>query len=308
MWVTAALLMQYTDSVGSDQNNLNLSQKRADSVREYLDVLASTISNNTADNNGGGTWTDGNSTLRNSTVSGNSATVAGGIDLLSEGFFGGPVPPLAFRRRPARSGETPSWGPRRTSGLDLGAVPPPPAFISLEHLTITANSAGEIGGLSLLSFEETGEVVIQNTLIGGNTAGDAPDCSRFGVAVVPQGTNLLSIDEPLAEDDVCLTQPPDLVGTLVDPLPPLLGPLQANGGLTPTHALLAGSPALDAAPSGGETEDQRGVPRPQGDAFDIGAFEAVFMEPVLAIPTLGGWGLWLLVTGLMMSGLIWLRR
>ena len=59
---------------------------------------------------------------------------------------------------------------------------------------------------------------------------------------------------------------------------PLLGPLADNGGPTLTHALLAGSPAIDA---GGTTlpGDQRGVPRPQGTVDDIGAFEAELSPP-----------------------------
>ena len=68
---------------------------------------------------------------------------------------------------------------------------------------------------------------------------------------------------------------------------PLLGPLADNGGPTETHALLAGSPAIDAGlevctdPEGlaALTTDQRGVARPMdGDgegtaACDIGAYE-----------------------------------
>ncbi|MGH6961449.1 MAG: choice-of-anchor Q domain-containing protein, partial [Dongiaceae bacterium] len=62
---------------------------------------------------------------------------------------------------------------------------------------------------------------------------------------------------------------------------PLLGPLQDNGGPTLTHALLAGSPAIEAGNpalpgSGGnacEAADQRGISRPRGLACDIGAFE-----------------------------------
>lgn len=57
---------------------------------------------------------------------------------------------------------------------------------------------------------------------------------------------------------------------------PLLGPLQNHGGPTQTHPLQAGSPAIDAiAPSVCTlATDQRGVPRPQGPACDIGAFES----------------------------------
>lgn len=53
-----------------------------------------------------------------------------------------------------------------------------------------------------------------------------------------------------------------------------LGPLQDNGGFTPTRALLAGSAAIDAGTAvAGMTTDQRGVARPQGLGFDAGAYE-----------------------------------
>jgi hypothetical protein len=56
---------------------------------------------------------------------------------------------------------------------------------------------------------------------------------------------------------------------------PMLAPLADNGGPTETHALLPGSPALDAILSGGicrAAPDQRGVERTA--PCDIGAFEA----------------------------------
>ncbi len=61
-----------------------------------------------------------------------------------------------------------------------------------------------------------------------------------------------------------------------------LGPLADNGGGTKTHAVLAGSVAIDVTPSEicevvldePLTEDQRGVPRPQGLGCDVGAFES----------------------------------
>ncbi|HEY9174097.1 MAG TPA: right-handed parallel beta-helix repeat-containing protein, partial [Verrucomicrobiae bacterium] len=62
---------------------------------------------------------------------------------------------------------------------------------------------------------------------------------------------------------------------------PLLGPLADNGGPTPTHALLPGSPAIDHGSSDGLSADQRGQPRSFGfpayfdasDGSDIGAYE-----------------------------------
>jgi hypothetical protein len=55
---------------------------------------------------------------------------------------------------------------------------------------------------------------------------------------------------------------------------PVLGPLADNGGPTRTHALLPGSPAIDAADPGQcPVADQRGIARPQGPSCDVGAFE-----------------------------------
>ena len=50
--------------------------------------------------------------------------------------------------------------------------------------------------------------------------------------------------------------------------------MQNSGGSTLTHPLLDGSPAIDAAnPNANVGVDQRGVARPQGNGYDIGAFE-----------------------------------
>jgi hypothetical protein len=73
----------------------------------------------------------------------------------------------------------------------------------------------------------------------------------------------------------------DQVGTSSHPLDPLLGPLQNNGGLTQTMALLAGSPAIDAGSSlvGNQFSpgpfDQRGNPfaRVINGRVDDGAYE-----------------------------------
>jgi len=68
---------------------------------------------------------------------------------------------------------------------------------------------------------------------------------------------------------------------------PLLGPLQPNGGPTPTMALGAGSPAIDTG-TGCAPLDQRGLPRPDhGEATcDIGAYET--QDPLPSGPVAGG--------------------
>ena len=94
---------------------------------------------------------------------------------------------------------------------------------------------------------------------------------------------------------------------------PLLGPLQDNGGPSQTHALLQGSPAIDAGNpatpgSGGsacEAIDQRGVSRPQGAACDIGAFE---LDPGTPIPGVSSMGM-ITLAGLLGAAGFWrLRR
>src|SRR5262249_52040729 len=77
------------------------------------------------------------------------------------------------------------------------------------------------------------------------------------------------------------------VGSSANLIDPILGPLQNNGGPTPTRALLPGSPAIDAGtPTGAPSFDQRGLPRPSGAGFDIGAFEvqaAPSTKPIFAV-------------------------
>jgi hypothetical protein len=69
------------------------------------------------------------------------------------------------------------------------------------------------------------------------------------------------------------------LGSTANPLDPQLGPLQFNGGPTPTIALLAGSPALHAGDPSAQSVtgpfDQRGQGffRVINDTIDIGAFE-----------------------------------
>src|SRR5207249_4243243 len=142
--------------------------------------------------------------------------------------------------------------------------------VSLNSTTIVNNSAdsdingtGDGGGIA----RNSGIVSFTNTLIGANAdpGGQAPDCAG---ALVSMGYNLI-------QDTAGCTVGGSVTGNVVGQSP-RLGALQQNGGPTLTHALLAGSPALNAAnPSNCPPTDQRGVARPEGAACDIGAYEAV---------------------------------
>ena len=139
----------------------------------------------------------------------------------------------------------------------------PAIFIAINS-TIASNTADpDNGGGMLNGFAE---VNLVNTIISGNTGGDC--LAAFEVTQTS--------DHSLDSDGTCgLTSPGDQSG--VDPL---LGPLADNGGPTDTHALLAGSPALDAGNNADcPPTDQRGVARPQGGVCDIGAFELANNAP-----------------------------
>ena len=136
--------------------------------------------------------------------------------------------------------------------------------MSLINSTVSDNAANSAGGGIHIS---SGTVNLTNTIIANSGSGG--DCAG-AAAITSLGHNLDS-------DGTCgLGSTGDLSN-----FDALLGPLQDNGGSTFTHALLLGSPAIDAVSvhyctdiNGNPlTTDQRGVPRPQGIGCDIGAFE-----------------------------------
>jgi hypothetical protein len=118
----------------------------------------------------------------------------------------------------------------------------------LRNNTIAANMASMTSGITQVG----GDLHVLNSIV----MTDGLDCS---------GTLATNINNFIG-DGSCA---PLLSGN------PLLGFLQNNGGATPTLALLPGSTAIDAGDDFScLATDQRGIPRPQGLACDIGAYEA----------------------------------
>jgi predicted outer membrane repeat protein len=142
--------------------------------------------------------------------------------------------------------------------------------VAITASTITANTpdrdgaeGGSGGGLHVWA----GTVTLVGSIIAGN---DGTQCVRSSGTLNSSGYNL-------ASDASCeLDGPGDLPST-----PPKLGPLTDNSGVNLTHALLPGSPAIDAGDASYcPSTDQRGFARPMGAECDIGAYEApvwVFM-------------------------------
>lgn len=142
---------------------------------------------------------------------------------------------------------------------------------TITHTTITNNTAANGGGLHVAS----GSPRLVASLVAGNHANIGVDVygtvTSGGMNVIGDGLN--------GRGFLAGTSYADLVGTSSAPIAPLLGPLQNNGGSTKTHALLAGSPAIDRASISDALYDQRGIERNMdgngdGSALpDTGAFE-----------------------------------
>jgi hypothetical protein len=129
-------------------------------------------------------------------------------------------------------------------------------------------------------------VTVGNSIIAGNRNSDtAPDIAAPSPGgsfpeFASNGYNIIGNPGNVA----AFNQTGDQTGVTN----PMLAVLGLNNGSTPTHALLAGSPAIDQGNSFGLTTDQRGVARPNdntniapasgGDNSDIGAFELPTLE------------------------------
>ena len=207
-----------------------------------VELTNSTVSGNvTQAGDGGGMWNTGHIVrLSGSTVSGNAAAADGG-GIWNRGTLTLTNSTVSGNNAAARGGGV-------FNGM--GGV------LTVLNATISANIAGsEGGGIAQRGATAT----LQSAIVAGNAA---TDCDGL----------VVSLDNNLDGDNTCkLIAVNDVPGAV-----PLLGVLANNGGSTETHALLTGSPAIDAgSPIGAPTTDQRGFPRV--GVPDIGAYE---LQPV----------------------------
>ena len=256
-----------------------------------LTVSNSTLSGNSAAYSGGGAISNyGTLTVSNSTLSGNSAPAGGGIYnsqfgtvTVSNSTLSGNSAGIYSGGGIANSGtvtvsdSTLSGNSAGTGGGIYNGFGT--HLLTLTNVTLTANRANTVGGAFYHGgglYISDGSPVLHNTLIAGNFRGDtgtAPD-DVYGALdpsgdynLIGDGTGMTGLSNGVNGNQV---------GSASDPIDPLLGPLQYNGGPTQTMALQCGSPAIDAGDNTDAPDwDQRGegFPRIVNDIIDIGAYE-----------------------------------
>jgi hypothetical protein len=271
-------------------------------VGDTLTMTGCTISGNEADDGGGIYNAVGEVTLTNCTVSDNTARAGngGGISTVIQDAT------LTMTNCTISGNKASNDGGGIYNYLDE---------VTLTNCTISGNEAGDNGG-GIRNYN--GRVDMTNCTVSGNNAHNGggiytyvglttlTNCTvsnnyaqNWGGGVYNEGTGLPDYVELRctiiygnadADIDTCYD---NYYGEYIDigdesivdeclgsTLNPLLGPLQNNGGTTETHALLAGSPAIDACVTSCTVNtDQRGLPRPvDGDSdrvvyCDVGAYE-----------------------------------
>lgn len=252
-----------------------------------LDVSGTTIRDNDADANGTAAGSGGGIsigffsvtasptvTFEASTISGNNARTAGGLQRIRG---------VVTMRNVTISGNTATQSSGGAGGGigDAGFANASQATTIVKSATITNNQAASTDGGGGINAGGAG-IRVANSIVAGNTGNGTP--SDVIGTLVSEGHNLIGKATGFTIDGSSDTTG-DIMGVAAADLH--LGPLlHESGPPTETHALLFGSPAIDAgstdapqAPFGCANTDQRASTRPRdGDGngseiCDIGAYE-----------------------------------
>lgn len=221
-----------------------------------LTLTDSTISGNRAGLQGGGVWEAVETKVTGSTISGNVAaspdtTGTGGGGLVALGQLTMTNSTVANNKSATEAGGLDLFAPARLNGVTVSAN--------------VSNSDGTGSGPAGGIFQHSGEVIVTNSIVDGNSfgaGGSAPDC-RGNFA--SEGNNLV---HPTIGCDGF-----GVAGDILDlEDDPRISALASNGGPTKTMALKASSPAVgNASKATSAKRDQRGYGRDKHP--DIGAYE-----------------------------------
>ena len=246
---------------------------------------------------GGGILNYGTLTVQRSTIAGNESEVGGGIyghggasttildSTLSDNFAGDSGGGIYTIGELTVVNSTISGN--RAIGDGGGIADFTGDRVALTNVTVVFNQAdadgdgaGTGGGL-----RGSGDTVLHNSIVVGNTRGNGNSPSDYAGSIdLSSSFNLFGSLGGFQGGE-----PDTALGNLYYSADPRLGPLADNGGPTQTHALLGGSPAIEAGsslravgPAGAPLlTDQRGAgyPRRAGSTVDIGAYEVAAANP-----------------------------
>jgi hypothetical protein len=236
-------------------------------------VTNSTLSFNSTTGNGGAIQNDGfqssatlvvvNSTLYGNVASADGSSLGGGAIFNNDGGNNG-TSAVTIINSTLTGNSTGSRGGAILNGFLGGGV----TTMRLLSSTLSDNSSPALGaGIYNIGLVEIGNTILKAGASGSNISG-------LSGIVISDGYNLSS-----DSGSGFMTNATDRIN-----IDPMIGPLQDNGGLVFTHALLAGSPAIDQGKNlSGDVTDARGLPRTfddpsisnfaGGDGTDIGGFE-----------------------------------
>jgi CSLREA domain-containing protein len=217
-----------------------------------LSIYDAIVKGNTATGRGGGVANAGNLSVFGTTLSGNTAGSGGGIS-------SDPNTNTSIFNSTLSGNSASGVG----GGIAVGGS------TQITRTTFANNTAPSGGGL----FVEGGEFPPATLMLSVLFAGNSSACGGFTSQRTPWTANL-------SDDATCAFAAGE--GVTADPL---LGALANNGGPTDTHALGAGSPAINAGDPNScfaGTPDQRHAPAP--DACDVGAYEFGAQVPEADLP------------------------
>ena len=265
-----------------------------------LSIVGSTISGNSSNNLGGGVYSNlGSFNISQSTVSGNTANLSSGggifirsststidsstISVNSAGGAGGiGIEHTGPSTNTTLTNSTISGNSASGSGGGVAALS---GTVNVRHSTITANRADSDSNATGSGGGVSGNVTIDHTIVAGNlrSTSNRDDISgsitaRYSLIGDNTGATITNNGG-------------NQIGTSAAQVDARLFVLRDNGGPSPTHSFLAGSPAIDTgdpAFSPPPTNDQRGTTFGRvadgngigGARIDIGAYEQQNTTPV----------------------------
>lgn len=258
----------YSSTISSNKANIN----DGGAIHQFtgaMTVSNTLVENNVAGNGGGGvSILGGDALIENSAIVSNTSASGGGVYVGTDGS----LKSVMVIKNSTLSGNQ-AIGADIDDGGGAVKVIAPANVVTITQSTIANNAAPYQTGRDGI-WQVDGSILIQQSIVADN---GGENCTLETGSWHGSAHNL-------ASDASC-------TGFLE--ADPLLTPLGDHGGSTLTHALLMGSPAVDAGDNALCSEyDQRGEPRPvdgDGDGTavcDIGAVEMNFWPWQVYVPLL----------------------